>query len=100
MRWFGRKGIVRWDTTTRWEKAQAKYEKRVLHDFRYQIQTSNPERVAFVDMEFMEMSGFCREGMGAEKRMIRDGVFNEQTVKMEDQMIMSGSTLECMRDNW
>ena len=49
--------------TTRWEKAQAKYEKRVLHEFRYQIQTSNPERVAFVDMEFMEMSGFCREGM-------------------------------------
>ena len=42
---------------TRWEKAQAKYEKRALHDFRYQMQTSNPERVAFVDMEFMEMSG-------------------------------------------
>ena len=36
---------------TRWEKAQAKYEKRVLHDFRHQMQTSNPERVAFVDME-------------------------------------------------
>ena len=27
---------------SRWEKAQAKYEKRVLHDFRYQMQTSNP----------------------------------------------------------
>ena len=61
---------------TRWEKAQAKYEKRVLHDLRYQMQTSNPERVAFVDMEFMEMSGFCREGMGAERMSILDGVFN------------------------
>ena len=84
---------------TRWEKAQAKYEKRVLHEFRYQVQTSNPERVAFVDMEFMEMSGFCREGMGAERRMIRDGVFNDQTGKLEDKMIMSGSTLEYMREN-
>ena len=46
---------------TRWEKRQAKYERRVLNDFRYQMQTSNPERVAFVDMQFMEMSGFCRE---------------------------------------
>ena len=43
---------------TQWEKVQAKYEKRVLHDFRYQMQTWNHERVAFVDMEFMEMSGF------------------------------------------
>ena len=85
---------------SRLEKAQAKYEKRVLHEFRYQMQTSNPERVAFVDMEFMEMSGFCREGMGAERRMIRDGVFNEQTWKLEDKMIMSGSTLEYMRENW
>ena len=84
----------------RWKKAQAKYQKRVLHDFRYQIQTSNPELVAFVDMEFMEMSGFCREGMGAERRTIRDGVFNERTGKLEDQMIMSGSTLEYMRENW
>ena len=49
---------------TRWEKAQAKYKKRVLHEFRYQMQTSNPERVAFVDMELMEMSGFCRDGCG------------------------------------
>ena len=64
------------------------------------MQTSNPERVAFVDMEFMEMSGFCLEGMGAERRMIRDGVFNERTGKLEDQMIMSGSTLEYMRENW
>ena len=63
------------------------------------MQTSNPERVAFVDMEFMEMSGFCREGIGAERRMIRDGVFNEQTGKLEDQLIMSGSTLEYMREN-
>ena len=47
---------------TRWEKTQAKYEKRVLNDFRYQMQTSNPERVAFVDMEFMDMPGFCRDG--------------------------------------
>ena len=69
---------------TRWEKTQAKYERRVLNDFRYQMQTSNPERLAFVDMEFMEMSGFCREGIGAESRMIRDGVFNEQTGKLED----------------
>ena len=64
---------------TRWDKTQAKYERRVLNDFRYQMQTSNPERVAFVDMEFMEMSGFCQEGIGAERRMIWDGVFNEQT---------------------
>ena len=85
---------------TRWEKAQAKYEKRVLHDFRYQMQTSNPERVAFVDMEFMEMSGFCRDGIVWEKSTIRDGVVNEQTGKLEDQVFMSGSTLEYMRDNW
>ena len=51
-------------------------------------------------MEFMEMSGFCREGVGAERRTIRDGVFNQQTGKFEDQMIMSGSTLEYMRENW
>ena len=50
----------------------------MLNDFRYQMQTSNPERVAFVDMELMEMSGFCLEGIGAEGRMIRDGVFNER----------------------
>ena len=67
---------------TRWEKAQAKYEKRVLHDFRYQMQTSNQERVSFVDMEFMEMSGFCRDGIGVEKSTIRDGAFNEQTGKL------------------
>ena len=53
--------------TTRWEKARAKYEKRVLYDFRSQMQTSNPERVAFVDMEFMEMSGFV------EKEWVRRG---------------------------
>ena len=76
------------------------YERRVLNDFRYQMQTSNPERVAFVDMEFMEMSGFCREGIGAERRMIRDGVFNELIGKLEDQRIMSGSTLEYKRNNW
>ena len=63
------------------------------------MQTSNPERVAFVDMEFMKMSGFCREGMGAERRSIRDCVFNEQTGKLEDKMIMSMSTLEYMREN-
>ena len=71
----------------------------VLHDFRYQMQTGNQKRVAFVEMEFMEMSGFCRECMGAEMRIIRDGVFNEQTWKLEDKMIMSGSTLEYMREN-
>ena len=49
--------------STRWEKAQAKYEKRALHDFRYQMQTSNTERVAFVDMEFLEISGFCRDAI-------------------------------------
>ena len=27
-------------------------------------------------------------------------MFNEQTWKLEDQSIMSGSTLEYMRDNW
>ena len=32
--------------------------------------------------------------------MIRDGVFNEQTGKLEDQVFMSGSTLEYMRENW
>ena len=48
----------------------------------------------------MEMSGFCREGMVAERRMIRDGVFNERTGKLEDQLIMIGSTLEYMRENW
>ena len=72
------------------------------------MQTSNPERVAFVDMEFMEMSGFCRDGIGGEKSTIRDGVFNEQTGvvvplltgKLEDQVFMSGSTLEYMRENW
>ena len=85
---------------TRWEKAQAKYERMVLHDFKYQMQTGNQERVAFVEMEFMEMSGFCRDDIGGERRMIRDGVFNEQTGKLEDQSIMSGSTLEYMRDNW
>ena len=57
---------------TRCEKAQAKYEKRVLHDFRYQMQTSNPERVAFVDMEFMEMSGFV--GTVLEGRKVRYGM--------------------------
>ena len=51
-------------------------------------------------MEFMEMSAVCREGVGAERRMIWDGVFNEQTWKLEDQLIMSGSTLEYMRNNW
>ena len=38
--------------------------------------------------------------MGGERRMIRDGVFNEQTGKLEDKMIMSGSTLEYMRELW
>ena len=37
--------------------------------------------------------------MGGERRMIRDGVFNEQTWKLEDKMIMSGSTLEHTREN-
>ena len=85
---------------TRLEKTQAKYEKRVLSDFRYQMQTRIQEPVAFVDMEFMEMSGFWRDCIGGEKKMIRDGVFNEQTVKIEDQMIISGSTLEYVRYNW
>ena len=84
---------------TRLEKAEAKYEKWVLHEFRYQMQTSNPERVAFVDMEFMEMSGFCRDGIEAEMKTIRDGVINELTVKIEDQSIVSGSTLDYMRSN-
>ena len=71
---------------------QAKFEKMVLSDFRYQMQTGNQERVAFVDIEFMKMSGFCREGIVEELRMIWDGVFNEQTGKLNDQSIMSGST--------
>ena len=60
------------------------------------MHTGNQERVAFVDMEFIEMSGFCRYGVGGEKKTIRDDVFNEQTGKIEDQVIMSGSTLEYM----
>ena len=52
-----------------------------------------------MDMEFMEMSGFFWDGIGGERRMIRDGVFNEQTWKLEDKSIMSRSTLEYMRDN-
>ena len=48
---------------TRWENVHAKYEKRALSDFRYQMQTGNPERVAFVDVEFIKMSGFCRDGI-------------------------------------
>ena len=64
------------------------------------MQTGNQERVAFVDMEFMEMSGFSWDGIGGERKTIRDGVFNEQTGKLEDQSIMSGSTLEYMRENW
>ena len=72
----------------------------MVNDFKYQMQMGNQERVAFVDMEFTEMSGFCRDGIGGEKKTIRDGVFNEQTVKLEDQSIMSGSTLEYMRENW
>ena len=66
----------------------------------YQMQTWNQERVAFVDMEFMEMSGFCLDGIGVEKKTIRDGVFNEQMVRIEDKTIMSGSILEFMRYNW
>ena len=49
------------------------------------MQTGNQERIAFVDMEFMEMSGFCRDGIGGERRTIRNGVFNEQMRKLEDQ---------------
>ena len=63
------------------------------------MQTGNQERVAFVDMEFTEMSEFCRDGIGGENKTIRDGMFNEQTGNIEDQSIMSGSTLEYMRDN-
>ena len=36
----------------------------VLNDFRYQIQTGNQERVVFVDTKFIEMSRFCRDGIG------------------------------------
>ena len=32
--------------------------------------------------------------------MTRDSVFNEQTGKLKDQSIMSGSTLKYMRNNW
>ena len=46
------------------------------------------------------MSWFCRDGIVEERRTIRDGVLNEQTGKLEYQSIMSGSTLECMRENW
>ena len=71
-----------------------------MNDFRYQMETWNQEGVAFVDMEFMEMSGFSWDGIGGERKTIRDGVFNEQTGKLEYQSIISGSTLEYMRDNW
>ena len=87
-------------TRTRLEKVQAKFEKRVLSDFRYQMQTGNQERVAFVDVEFMKMSGFCRDCIGWEKKTIRDGVSNEHTGKIDDQVVISWSTLEYMRDNW
>ena len=50
-------------------------------------------------MEFMEMYGLCRDGIAVDKKIVRDGVFNEQTGKIEDQMIMSGSTLEYVRYN-
>ena len=50
-------------------------------------------------MEFFEISRFCRDGIGGERSTIRDGVFNEQTGKFEDKMIMSGSTLEYVREN-
>ena len=71
-----------------------------MNDFRYQMKTWNQERVAFVDMEFMEMSGFCRDGIGGERKTIRYGMFDEQTGKLEDQSIMSGSTPDYMRENW
>ena len=51
-------------------------------------------------MEFVEMPGFCLDGIGGEKKTIRYGVFNEQTLNLQDLSIMSGSTLEYMRDNW
>ena len=51
-------------------------------------------------MEFVEVSGFCRDGLGVEKRMIRDVVFSEENWRFEDQFIMNGSTLEYLRDNW
>ena len=44
--------------------------------------------------------GFVEMVSGGEKCTIRDGVFNEQTGKLEDKVIMSGSTLEYMRENW
>ena len=37
---------------------------------------------------------------GCGEEVVRDGVFNEQTVKLEDKMIMSVSTLEYTRENW
>ena len=40
------------------EMAQAKYERRVLHDFRCQMQTVNQERVAFVDLELWRCQDF------------------------------------------
>ena len=63
------------------------------------MQMGNQERVASVDMEFIAMSGFCRDGIGGENKTIRDGMFKEQTGKIEDQSMMSARTLEYMRDN-
>ena len=47
-----------------------------------------------------EAVGFCREGLGGENRMIRDGLFSEDTGRIEDQFIMSWSTLEYLNANW
>ena len=66
------------------EMIHGKKAAREMRDFKIPMQTGNPEGVEFVNMEFMELSGFCREGLGGEKRMIRDGVYKEETGRFED----------------
>ena len=73
---------------------------REMRDFKIPMQTWYQGGVAFVDMEFMEVSGFCQKSFGGEKGMISDGVFSEETGRFEDQFIMSWSTLEYLNDNW
>ena len=82
------------------ENIHEKKTAREMRDFKIPMQTGNTAGVAFVDVEFMEVSGFCREGLGGEKRIIRDVVYNEKTWRFEDQFIMCWSTLEYLKYNW
>ena len=43
------------------------------------MQTGKPEGLAFMDIDVMDVSVFCREGLGGKIRMISDGVYNKET---------------------